>query len=93
MQKEDIIHMLTVRLCIEELQVAGIVDELLDEICRGLQQEAEVDLPEFGVFRKIIKPERIGRNPVTGVEIVISPTAEITFDASAELLRIINQQS
>ncbi len=71
-------------------QAASLLDEVLEEIADALEHGEEVALRSFGKFKIRAKRERIGRNPRTGVEAIITPRRVLTFKASAELISKIN---
>lgn len=49
-----------------------------------------VKLSGFGTFKKKLTPERIGRNPKTGKEHVISQSNRVSFSVSNVVKKIIN---
>jgi integration host factor subunit alpha len=67
-----------------------IVDEVIDEISNALLNDGVVKLTKFGVFSVRLKPERMGRNPKTGEEVLITPRRIIAFKSAAGLKRTIN---
>ncbi len=62
----------------------------MEEIAQALERGEEVALRSFGKFKIRAKRERIGRNPSTGVEAIITARRVLTFKASAELIAKIN---
>jgi nucleoid DNA-binding protein len=90
MQKNDVINEVCMSLKVEHSKVEVIVNEFLATICRSLQKEEKVILHEFDVFRKDIEPQKIGRNPLTGNEIIIPPRAVVSFAPSQQFKEIIN---
>ena len=61
---------------------SDLVEAVLEEICVCLENGEEVKLSSFGTFSVQAKRERIGRNPKTGVEAVITPRRVLSFRAS-----------
>ncbi len=59
-----------------------ILDAVLDEITNAFTRDEDVKISSFGTFAVKEKTERIGRNPKTGVEAVITPRKVITFKPS-----------
>ena len=59
-----------------------LVDQLLSEIVDALKQDGKVSLSGFGVFKSAAKAERVGRNPGTGEEHVVSARRAVRFRAS-----------
>ncbi len=75
---------------LSRVQAGDLLDEVLEEIAQALEHGEEVALRSFGKFKLRSKRERIGRNPKTGAEAVITPRRVLTFKASAELIAKIN---
>jgi len=69
---------------------AALVDQLIDEICDALVRDGEVKLSNFGTFKVLSKNERMGRNPKTHLEHVISARKAVSFKPAAGLKRKIN---
>jgi integration host factor subunit alpha len=69
---------------------AAFVDEVIDEICDAIIRDGEVKLSNFGTFKVLSKNERMGRNPKTHLEHVISARKAVSFKPAAGLKRKIN---
>ena len=67
-----------------------ILDMILDEIVKELSNGNDVKLSSFGTFSLRQKKERSGRNPKTGVEVIISPRKVISFKPSQTMRKTIN---
>ena len=67
-----------------------LFDDVLDEMAAVLEQGETLKLRGFGTFKVRSKRERIGRNPKSGVEAVITPRRVITFKASPALVAKLN---
>ncbi len=59
-----------------------ILDTVLDEITNAFVRDEDVKISSFGTFSVKHKTERIGRNPKTGIEAVITPRKVISFKPS-----------
>lgn len=68
-----------------------ILDMIVDEIVNELSCGNDVKLSSFGTFSLRDKRARIGRNPKTGVEAVISSRRVISFKPSQTMRKQINQ--
>lgn len=66
-------------------EAAVLLDEIIEEICAALERGEHVRLSSFATFALADKAERVGRNPKTGVEAVITPRRVISFKASRGL--------
>ena len=67
-----------------------IVNDIIDIIVEGLQLDKRVKIHNFGTFKLNKKNSRIGRNPKTKVEVMISSRNVVTFKVSEFLHNSIN---
>ncbi len=67
-----------------------LLEDVLSRITRCLVEEGEVKLSNFGSFSIHQKQERIGRNPLTGEEAVISARRIVRFKPALNLKRRVN---
>ena len=75
---------------ISKTEASEIVDQFFEEIILDLIDGNSVKLTSFGTFSVKHKKERIGRNPKTKEEAVIDARRVISFRASKELKRRVN---
>ena len=61
---------------------SDLVEAVLEELCVCLENGEEVKLSSFGTFSVQSKSERVGRNPKTGIEAVITPRRVLSFRPS-----------
>jgi integration host factor subunit alpha len=61
---------------------ARLTERVLTEILDAVERGENVKLSGFGSFVLRDKAERVGRNPKTGVEAIITPRRVMTFKAS-----------
>lgn len=61
------------------------IDLTLARMEDGIIQEEKLMLSGFGVFHVHAKKERIGRNPRTGKEVMITPRRVVSFKASKNI--------
>lgn len=57
----------------------AVVDEIFEEltdIIQNMTTEEDVTISKFGRFKKVVRPERVARNPRTG-EVVTVPEKEV----------------
>ncbi|HTV31493.1 MAG TPA: integration host factor subunit alpha [Methylocella sp.] len=71
---------------------ALLVQAVLDEVAEALTAGDCVKLSSFGRFVVRNKPERLGRNPKTGVPVPITERRVLSFKPSAVLKARINGQ-
>lgn len=66
-------------------EASDLVDEIIEQICRALEIGDDVKLSSFATFWLSDKTERIGRNPKTGEEKLITARRVVSFSASRSL--------
>jgi integration host factor subunit alpha len=64
---------------------AKLVESIIDHMSDALARGENVKISGFGTFILRDKPERIGRNPKTGVEVPIAARRVLTFRASQKM--------
>ncbi|NTF17058.1 integration host factor subunit alpha [Agrobacterium rubi] len=74
-------------------EAAGLVDEIIEQITRALELGEDVKLTSFATFALKDKVSRIGRNPRTGEEKIISARRVVSFTASSALKSRVNSRS
>ena len=70
-----------------------IVNDIIDIIVNGLNDNGIVKIHNFGTFKVRKKNSRIGRNPKTKEEYIINDRSVVTFKASKILLKQINSKN
>ena len=69
------------------------VNNLIEQIIIGLKESGLVKIHNFGTFKIKYKKERIGRNPKTKEEFMISSRNVISFTPSKKILKFINKEN
>ena len=69
---------------------ADLVESVLEKISSTLSDGEGVKISSFGSFGVRMKGERIGRNPKTGEEVIITPRRVVVFRPSHVLKHRIN---
>ena len=70
-----------------------IVNQIIEIIILGLQENNLVKIHNFGTFKLKRKGSRIGRNPKTKEEVIIPDRNVITFKPSKNLINFINNSN
>jgi integration host factor subunit alpha len=71
-------------------EAAELNQAIIDTLKKSILTHNEVKISNFGTFRVYKKKERIGRNPKTMEEAVISPRKSIHFRSATKLKEAIN---
>ncbi len=84
------------RIIYEDLKIprhesALIIDAFFEEITKVLSNDEVVKIAGFGSFNLSYKKARVGRNPKTGLEVVITPRTVVSFSPSKTLREKVNK--
>ena len=71
----------------------NIIEEFFSLIVKNLQEEKELKISKFGTFSIRSKKQRIGRNPKTKEETIISERNVVLFKPSKEFKKLINSSN
>ncbi|MDR1561106.1 MAG: integration host factor subunit alpha [Holosporaceae bacterium] len=88
--RSDLANAITEEFRVTKFNALEIVEDVLDEIAGALINGETVKISGFGTFTVRNKKERIGRNPKTLKEAVISSRKSLSFRASPVLKKIVN---
>lgn len=78
---------------ITEKAALEIIDSLLDDIMLTVAEGQAVTIPGFGSWKKRHRPERKGRNPASGAEILIPAKDAPTFSAGSAFKGVVEAGS
>lgn len=73
--------------------VRQYIDVTLARMADGIVQDGKLKLAGFGTFNVLSKGERLGRNPRTGEDVMITPRRTISFSLSQKLRSKINEKA
>ncbi len=82
MTRADLITDIIEKTSINRQVASAVLETVLSEISSTLIDGDSVKISSFGTFSIRKKKERVGRNPRTGEEAVITPRHVISFKAS-----------
>ncbi|MCC6793343.1 MAG: HU family DNA-binding protein [Thermomicrobiales bacterium] len=89
MRKQDLIRAVARETSKPESQIAPVVNAVFDTIQRTLADGDEVAISGFGTFRVVERPAREGRNPQSGLPMMIGPGKSPAFRPGAALKRAV----
>jgi integration host factor subunit alpha len=89
LKKSDIAKNITSKISIKNSFSKDIVDSFI-EIIKSESNSSDVKISNFGTFMNKVTPERIGRNPKTGKEYVISERVKLNFIVSNKVKEQLN---
>ena len=88
--KKEIINSIYMQIGYSKSISENLLEEFFDLILKNLIKHKKVKISKFGSFSIKEKSSRIGRNPKTKKEAVISARKVLVFKSSKELQRLIN---
>ncbi len=72
-------------------EASDVIEAVFEVVKDALKSGERVQIAGFGIFDIREKGKRVGRNPKTGEEIVISPRKVLTFKPSKILREEVNR--
>tara|TARA_B110000211_G_C13807276_1_gene433281 strand:+ start:264 stop:566 length:303 start_codon:yes stop_codon:yes gene_type:complete len=88
--KKDLINSTYMQIGFSKNISENLIDDLLSTIVESLKKEKKLKLSKFGTFSVRSKKSRIGRNPLTKEEKVITDRDVILFKPSKEFKDLVN---
>ena len=89
--RENIVDSLHVEFGLNEKDCAVLVNDIIYIIIEGLNENGYVKIHNFGSFKIKRKKSRIGRNPKTKTEVMISERNVLNFKPSKSVIAHINK--
>ncbi|MBN8537274.1 MAG: integration host factor subunit alpha [Deltaproteobacteria bacterium] len=90
MTKADIVEKVYGKIGFSKKEASELVELVFDTIKDQLHHGDKIKISGFGNFVVTSKHERVGRNPQTGVQIMISARKKLTFKPSQVLRAMLN---
>ncbi|MGA8943834.1 MAG: HU family DNA-binding protein [Thermoactinomyces sp.] len=91
MNKTDLINKVAEATQMTKKDASKSVEAVLESIAGALRNGEKVQLIGFGNFEVKDKPERKGRNPRTGEEMIIPARKSVSFKAGKQLREEVNK--
>ena len=91
--KKDLINSVYMKIGFSKNISENLIDDLLSLITENLKIEKKLKLSKFGTFSVRSKKSRIGRNPKTKEQKIISNRDVVLFKASKEFKDLVNSKN
>jgi len=91
--RDDIAESLHIEFGLTKKDCITFVNDILEIIIEGLNDDGYVKIHNFGSFKLKRKKSRIGRNPKTKEVVIISERNVLTFKASKSVLNFLNKKN
>jgi len=92
MTKSELIKAIQSSVCVSTETAKEVIDEAINQITIALANNDEVNLRGLGSFSVSDKAERMGRNPKTGEDAIITARKVVIFKCSTVLKNHLNQK-
>jgi len=89
LKKSDIAKNISSKVSISESVSKELVSSFID-IIKLKSNEEDVKVANFGTFTNKVTPQRVGRNPKTGKEHIISERVKLNFIVSNRVKELLN---
>jgi integration host factor subunit alpha len=83
--REEISQSLGDKIGISHHHAGKVIGKVLEIMMEGLAKDGQLKLTSFGTFMVLHKNNRVGRNPKTGQDVMITPRKSVSFRASDKL--------
>ena len=77
--KKEICDQIAEKLSMRQIDVKMIVQSLLDAMIDALSKGHKIELRNFGVFKRVQKKPRVGRNPKTRESVSVPEKMTVKF--------------
>ena len=91
--KKDLVNIIYMQVGFSKQISEHLIDEFFSLITLNLKKEKKLKLTKFGTFFIRLKKSRIGRNPKTKEEKIISERNVVLFKPSKEFKEFINSKN
>tara|TARA_B110001450_G_scaffold81962_1_gene77790 strand:- start:166 stop:468 length:303 start_codon:yes stop_codon:yes gene_type:complete len=88
--KKDLINSIYMQIGFSKNISENLIDDFFATITKSLKEDKTLKISKFGTFSVRKKKSRIGRNPKTKEEKIISERNVVLFKASKEFKELIN---
>ena len=88
--KKELVNSIYMQIGFSKRISENLLDDMLDTIVDNLKNYKKIKISKFGTFSIRTKKRRIGRNPLTKEEKVISDRDVVLFKPSKEFKDLVN---
>ena len=92
MNKAELIDLVAERLELSRKAASEAVEAVVDSITQSVSNGERVAITGFGVFERVERAARTGRNPLTGTIVKIKATSVPKFRPGAEFKAVVSGQ-
>lgn len=90
MNKKDLVDNIAQKMNVSKSIAESALESVFDVIAESISKGEKVTLAGFGTFSKVQRGERKGRNPKTGLEMVIPSKSVASFKPGKSLKELVS---
>ena len=90
--KKDLVNLIYMQIGFSKQISENLIDDFFQTIIENLSKEKSLKLSNFGTFSIREKQSRVGRNPKTKKETIISKRNVVLFKPSEDFKKLINNK-
>ena len=83
--RNDLIEVISDKVGLSLNDSSEMIENIFDFILTELESGRDVKISSFGTFKVKHKNQRMGRNPKTGIDVLINPRNVVSFYSSSVL--------
>ena len=91
--KKNLVNLIYMQIGFSKQISENLIDDFFETIVKNISQEKILKLSKFGTFTLRKKKSRVGRNPKTKKEAIISKRNVVLFKPSKEFKDLINSSN
>ena len=92
MNKSDLMCEIAEKMSISQKESLRFINIFEEVMASELLKDGSIMLQGFGTFSSWKQTERLGRNPRTGISVLIKPRTSVKFKPGKDLLKLLNGQ-
>lgn len=90
MNKQELIDAVATRVGVDKRTANNAVEAVVDTVQRAVAKGEKVSITGFGVFEKVDRAARMGRNPATGEQVRVKKTSVPKFRAGSQFKGVVS---
>ncbi len=92
MTKADIVDIIAEGTGLTKIETQAVIDGFLATMRYSLAKEERIELRGFGNFKKVLRKERVARNPRTKEPVTVPEHFTVVFRPSKDLKEFVNKE-
>ena len=90
--RKDLVNTIYMQLGFSKQIAENLIEDFFFTLLENIKYEKKLKISKFGTFQIRVKKKRVGRNPRTKEEKIISSRQVVLFKPSKEFKKLVNSQ-